>query len=539
MPKTLLLADDSITIQKVVGITLSGELYTVTSVDNGEDAIAKAREIRPDLVLADVVMPRKNGYEVCETIKNDPALKHIPVLLLAGTFEAFDEGRARAARADGHIAKPFESQALMTKVADLIAGKTGDLSAAPPAQAARPAAMQPLASIQPAQPAQPARPAMPQGATPMPAAAAPRAPMPGVMPGAMPGMMPGLAARPPSATPMPPAAAPRLATPGMPLGAMPGRQTTPGMPAARPTMLGQPAVSVPTGPARPMPPIIGATPGGLASPYGRPAQPPAPPSPPIMPARPASAAPAAPPVMSTPAPTPAAPVMAAPAPAPSKARDPFGLDDDPGPTMAMPLATPRPASEEDWSDVDLTPTDPGRVVTPLPPKAAAPSPPPAPAFQAQVQEQELPPLDLSAIGELEPEPEPEEPTMVAPVGMAQNAFASLEPGEELGSPEPEPAFAPEPIEPPAAEEKMELASPADFIPEPQAVGHQKGLDDAQADRGQSNGAHASPDGGEAQLREALSKASREVIEKIAWEVVPQLAETIIREELDRLVKDRQ
>ena len=90
MPKNLLLADDSITIQKVVGITFQNEDYKVTSVDNGEDAINKARELRPDIILADVVMPRKNGYEVCETVKADAALRGIPVLLLAGTFEAFD-----------------------------------------------------------------------------------------------------------------------------------------------------------------------------------------------------------------------------------------------------------------------------------------------------------------------------------------------------------------------------------------------------------------------------------------------------------------
>src|SRR5512138_649356 len=138
MPKNLLLADDSITIQKVVGITFANEDFKVTSVDNGEDAIARARELKPDVILADVVMPRRNGYEVCEAVKNDPALRHIPVLLLAGTFEAFDEARARSARADGHISKPFESGALINKVRDLV----GEPPAAP-LGAARPAAAAP------------------------------------------------------------------------------------------------------------------------------------------------------------------------------------------------------------------------------------------------------------------------------------------------------------------------------------------------------------------------------------------------------------
>src|SRR5512142_1874347 len=128
MPKTLLLADDSITIQKVVAITFASEDIRVVSVDNGEDALTKARELKPDVILADVVMPRKNGYELCEAVKSDPSLRHIPVLLLAGTFEAFDEARARAVKADGHISKPFESGALINRVKELV-GTLGAVAA--------------------------------------------------------------------------------------------------------------------------------------------------------------------------------------------------------------------------------------------------------------------------------------------------------------------------------------------------------------------------------------------------------------------------
>ncbi|HSN91927.1 MAG TPA: response regulator, partial [Anaeromyxobacteraceae bacterium] len=154
MPKNLLLADDSITIQKVVGITFANEDYKVTAVDNGEAAIVKAREMKPDVILADVVMPRKNGYEVCEAVKNDPSLKHIPVLLLSGTFEAFDEARARGAKADGHIAKPFESAALISRVKELVEGKAPAAAAAAP----RPAAAAPVAPAPP-RPVGPAGPA--------------------------------------------------------------------------------------------------------------------------------------------------------------------------------------------------------------------------------------------------------------------------------------------------------------------------------------------------------------------------------------------
>lgn len=129
MSKKLLLADDSITIQKVVGITFAGEDYDLAVVGDGDTALERARLERPDLVLADVFMPGMSGYELCAAVKQDPALQGVPVLLLTGTFEPFDEGKAAAAGADGWIAKPFESQALIDRVEDLLSRSL------PPAQA--------------------------------------------------------------------------------------------------------------------------------------------------------------------------------------------------------------------------------------------------------------------------------------------------------------------------------------------------------------------------------------------------------------------
>jgi len=120
MSKKLLLADDSVVIQKLVGLSFANEDVEIVATDNGDDAVVKAREITPDVVLADVVMPGKSGYEVCEEIKQDPALAHVPVLLLTGTFEAFDEDRAASAGADGQITKPFEAQALVERVNEVM-----------------------------------------------------------------------------------------------------------------------------------------------------------------------------------------------------------------------------------------------------------------------------------------------------------------------------------------------------------------------------------------------------------------------------------
>lgn len=119
MGTTLLLADDSITIQKVVGIIFANEDYKLVVVDNGVAALEKAKESRPDVMLVDALMPGKNGYEVCEEVRRDPGLRDVPLLLLVGAFEPFDEERARNSGADAHITKPFESQNLIDKVKEL------------------------------------------------------------------------------------------------------------------------------------------------------------------------------------------------------------------------------------------------------------------------------------------------------------------------------------------------------------------------------------------------------------------------------------
>jgi CheY-like chemotaxis protein len=152
MAKTLLLADDSVTIQKVVGISLASEDIRLVTVDNGDDAVKRARELRPDAILADCVMPGRSGYEVSEAIQADAALRHIPVLLLTGTFEAFDEERAARCGAAGHIAKPFEAQTLLDEVHRLfaLAASRKPAPAAPPRPAPAPRAEAPGARTAPA-----------------------------------------------------------------------------------------------------------------------------------------------------------------------------------------------------------------------------------------------------------------------------------------------------------------------------------------------------------------------------------------------------
>src|SRR5512135_1529027 len=99
----VLLADDSITIQKVIGIIFANEDYDLTVVDNGNSALEKAKEILPDVILVDALMPGKSGYEVCREVRLDDSIKDVPLLLLVGAFEPFDEEKARNSGADDHI----------------------------------------------------------------------------------------------------------------------------------------------------------------------------------------------------------------------------------------------------------------------------------------------------------------------------------------------------------------------------------------------------------------------------------------------------
>jgi CheY-like chemotaxis protein len=146
VPHTLLLADDSVTIQRVIELTFADEDVQVVTVSDGEQAIAAVDQRTPDIVLADVGMPGRDGYEVAQHIKNTPRLAHIPVVLLTGAFEPIDQARAAAVGCDGVLAKPFEPQLVIGRVKELLA-RRAPASAKPvplpveqePAAAPRPA----------------------------------------------------------------------------------------------------------------------------------------------------------------------------------------------------------------------------------------------------------------------------------------------------------------------------------------------------------------------------------------------------------------
>lgn len=129
MSKKILLADDSLTIQKVAELTFADTDYELVCVSNGQQALEKIAGDKPDLVFADVVMPAKNGYEVCEAVKSNPTTARIPVVLLTGVFEPFDRERAERIGCDAIVSKPFDSSKLLAEVEEILARP-----AAPPAE---------------------------------------------------------------------------------------------------------------------------------------------------------------------------------------------------------------------------------------------------------------------------------------------------------------------------------------------------------------------------------------------------------------------
>lgn len=119
--RKLLLADDSITIQKVVNLTFADQGIDVIAFGDGDRAYAVMNELEPDIVLADVNVPGLNGYQLCELIRGNERTRHVPVVLLVGSFEPFDQGEADRAGANSFLTKPFSSIGqLVATVSDLL-----------------------------------------------------------------------------------------------------------------------------------------------------------------------------------------------------------------------------------------------------------------------------------------------------------------------------------------------------------------------------------------------------------------------------------
>jgi CheY-like chemotaxis protein len=152
MPKIILVADDSVTMQTVAEITFRATDYTYVGARSVDEAVDKARHQKPALVLADSLMPGKTGYDLCHAIKTDARLSDVPVVILCGNSAPFDPAKGSQSGADGTLAKPWDTQVMLEKVAEFIdkassgVAKPGVASAAVTAAASAPPPSQPVAT---------------------------------------------------------------------------------------------------------------------------------------------------------------------------------------------------------------------------------------------------------------------------------------------------------------------------------------------------------------------------------------------------------
>ncbi|MEE9172923.1 MAG: response regulator [candidate division NC10 bacterium] len=135
MKAQVLVADDSATIQKVVELTLSRAGVELIQARSGKEALQKARDLKPDLMLIDHSMPDQSGQELCAEVRQDPGLKDVPIILMAAALEPVDEAAIRGAGASDVVTKPFESQTLIDKVKQLLLAPIAPAVTAQPSMA--------------------------------------------------------------------------------------------------------------------------------------------------------------------------------------------------------------------------------------------------------------------------------------------------------------------------------------------------------------------------------------------------------------------
>jgi CheY-like chemotaxis protein len=117
--RKLLIADDEEGIRSLVRMTLESDAYEIVEARNGAEALTLARQLRPELVLLDVMMPRLDGFEVCRQLKEDPATSGIVVVLLTALAQQADRERGDAVGADQYFTKPFSPVALLGLVEEI------------------------------------------------------------------------------------------------------------------------------------------------------------------------------------------------------------------------------------------------------------------------------------------------------------------------------------------------------------------------------------------------------------------------------------
>jgi DNA-binding response OmpR family regulator len=118
--KKILIADDNEQIRESLASILEDEGYAMWTAKDGAEALRKAREIAPDILILDVMMPEKSGYEVCRTIKSDPDLKKTFVLMLSAKGQETEKERGKEVGADEYFVKPFSPSELVARIKNVL-----------------------------------------------------------------------------------------------------------------------------------------------------------------------------------------------------------------------------------------------------------------------------------------------------------------------------------------------------------------------------------------------------------------------------------
>ena len=116
MGKKILIVDDEIDLVETIKFRLEAAGYDVVTAYDGQEALKKVRNEKPDLILLDVMMPSVDGYQVCRMLKFDDKYRDIPIIMLTARGQDKDRATGEEVGADAYIAKPFDSKILMAKI---------------------------------------------------------------------------------------------------------------------------------------------------------------------------------------------------------------------------------------------------------------------------------------------------------------------------------------------------------------------------------------------------------------------------------------
>ena len=120
MTKKILITEDSPTILAIAKDTLECAGFVVICAVDGQEALDKARQTQPDLIILDLMLPKIDGYKVCRMLKFDEKYKNIPIIIFTAKAQEADIKLAKEVGADAYIIKPFDPEMLLTKIKELI-----------------------------------------------------------------------------------------------------------------------------------------------------------------------------------------------------------------------------------------------------------------------------------------------------------------------------------------------------------------------------------------------------------------------------------